>query len=78
MQSSYPLWHTFGDDGNRLDLWELHELHGGAVDGSRRGKVDDGVDITVLGDGLFGGLVDWEESLGCAPVPECVCQFGRA
>lgn len=64
-----PLWYTLSNDSNGLDLRVFHELHGGLVDGSRGGKVDDCVNITVLGDGLVCGLVDREESLGGTPVP---------
>jgi hypothetical protein len=64
-----PLGDTLSDDGNGLDLRELHELHGGLVDGTGRGEVDNGVDVGVLGHGVGSGLVDREESLGGAPVP---------
>lgn len=67
--TSAPLRDTLGDDGNGLDLRELHELHGGLVDGTGRGEVDDGVDVGVLGHGVGSGLVDREEGLGGAPVP---------
>jgi len=63
-----PLRDTLSNDGNGLDLRELHELHGGLVDGTGRGEVDNGVDIGVLGHGVGSGLVDREESLGGAPV----------
>ena len=63
-----PLRNTLSDDGNRLDLGELHELHGGLVNGTGRSEVDDGVDVGVLGHGVGSGLVDREESLGGAPV----------
>ena len=63
------LGNALGNDGNALDLWELHELHGGLEDGARRGKVDDGVDIGVLGDGLVDGLVDGQQGFAGAPVP---------
>lgn len=65
---TYALWHTLGDDGNGADLGELHELHGGAVDGAGRGKVDDGVDVGVLGHGLLDVLVDGEQGLAGSPV----------
>ena len=64
-----PLGDTLSDDSNRLDLGELHELHGGLVNGTGRSEVDDGVDIGVLGHGVGSGLVDREEGLGGAPVP---------
>ena len=64
-----PLGDTLSDDGNRLDLGELHELHGGLVNGTGRSEVDDGVDVGVLGHGVGSGLVDREEGLGGAPVP---------
>jgi len=68
MQIAYPLWHTLGDDGNRLDLRELHELHGGLVDGTGRSKVDNSVDLRVLGNGLLDVLVYWKEGLAGSPV----------
>lgn len=64
-----PLGDTLSNDGNGLDLREFHELHGGLVDGTGRGEVDDGVDVGVLGHGVGSGLVDREESLGGSPVP---------
>lgn len=64
-----PLRNTLSNDGNGLDLGELHELHGGLVDGTGRGEVDDGVDVGVLGHGVGSGLVDREEGLSGAPVP---------
>lgn len=66
---THSLGDTLCDDGNALDLGVLHQLHGGAVDGSRRGEVDDGVDIRVLGHGLANVLVDGQEGLAGAPVP---------
>lgn len=70
---THPLGDTLSNNGNGLDLGELHELHGGLVDGSGRGKVDDGVDVSVLAHGLLCGLVDREKSLAGAPVPaQCV------
>ena len=63
-----PLRDTLSDDGNGLDLRELHELHGGLENGTGRGEVDDSVDVGVLGHGVGSGLVDREESLGGAPV----------
>ena len=46
----------------------LHQLHGRAVDGTGRGKVDDGVDIGVFSHGLGDILVDRKEGLAGAPV----------
>ena len=66
--STYSLGHALSDDGDGLDLGELHELHGGAVDAAGRGEVDDGVDIAVLGHGLLDGLVDGQQGLAGAPV----------
>lgn len=65
-----PLGDTLSNDGNGLDLRELHELHGGLVDGTGRGEVDNGVDVGVLGHGVGSGLVDREEGLSGAPVPD--------
>jgi hypothetical protein len=67
-----PLRDTLSDDGNRLDLGELHELHGGLVNGTGRSEVDNGVNVGVLGHGVGSGLVDREEGLGGAPVPGCL------
>lgn len=67
-EETYAFWNTFSNDGNRLDLRELHELHGRGVDTSRRGKVDDSVDFWVLCHCFFGGLVDWQKSLAGSPV----------
>lgn len=53
-----PFRDALRDDGNGLDLGILHELHGGSVDTSGGGEVDDGVDLGVLGYGLVDGLVD--------------------
>jgi hypothetical protein len=61
---------TLSDDGNRLDLRELHELHCGLENGTGRSKVDDSVDVGVLCHGVGSGLVDREEGLSGAPVPE--------
>lgn len=68
MLIAYPLWHTLGDDGNSLELGVLHQLHGGAVDTSGRGEVDNHVNVGVLGGGLVNLLVDRQESLAGAPV----------
>ena len=46
----------------------FHQLHGGAVDGTRGSKVDDGVNVWVLGHGLGDILVDGKEGLAGAPV----------
>lgn len=76
-EGTHPLRHTLCDNGNGLDLGVLHELHGRRVDGPRRGKVDDRVDVRVLGDGLFRRLVDGEQSLAGAPVPAGVSVVWR-
>jgi len=68
-ETTYTLGNTLGNDGNRLDLGELEELHCRLVYGSRRGEVDDGVDICVLGNGLADVLVDGQQSLAGSPVP---------
>jgi len=65
---AYPFRNALGDDGDTLDLGELHELHGGAVDGAGRGEVDDGVDLGVLLHGLLDRLVNGKEGLGGSPV----------
>jgi hypothetical protein len=65
---THSLWNTLSNDGNGLDLWVVHELHGGAVNTTGRSKVDDGVDIGVLLHGLANILVDWEEGLAGTPV----------
>lgn len=67
---THPLGNTLGDNGNGLDLGAFHQLHGRGVDGAGRGEVDDGVNIGVLRHGLGNVLVDGEESLAGAPVPE--------
>lgn len=66
--STYTLGDTLSNDSNRADLRAVHELHGGAVDGAGGGKVDDGVDVGVLGHGLLDVLVDGEEGLAGTPV----------
>lgn len=66
---SYPLRNTLCNDGNGFDLGALHQFHGGTVDGTRGGKVDDGVDVGVFGHGLGNVLVDGEKGLAGAPVP---------
>lgn len=65
---AYPLWHTLSNDGDRLDLGVLHELHRRAVDTSGRGEVDNNIDVRVLGHGLGDLLVDRQESLAGSPV----------
>jgi hypothetical protein len=67
--ATHALGNTLGNDGNALDLRELEELHRGRVYGTRRGEVDDGVDIGVLANGLVYGLVDGQQSLAGSPVP---------
>ena len=71
---SYPLRNTLCNDGNRPDLGALHQLHGGAVDGTRGGEVDDGVDVRVFGHGFGDILVDGEEGLAGAPIPVMVLE----
>jgi hypothetical protein len=66
---AYPLRDTFCDDGNGLDLGVFHQFHGGAVDRSRRGKVDDRVHVGMLRHGLAHILVYREKSLARTPVP---------
>lgn len=56
----YSFGDTLGDDGNRLDLGVLHQFHGGAVYTSGRGKVDNGIDVWMFGNGLPDGLIDGE------------------
>ena len=46
----------------------LQALEGTRVDGSRAGKVDDDIDIRVLGHGLLQAGVDGEEGLLGTPV----------
>ena len=65
---TYSLGDTLSNDGNGPDLRVLHELHGALVDGTRRSKVDNSVDVVVLANGLLGALVDGEKSLAGAPV----------
>lgn len=65
---TYSLGDTLCDDGNGLDLRALHQFHGGAVDTSRRGKVDYDIDVGVLGNGLVNLLVDGQQGLAGAPV----------
>lgn len=76
---TYSLGDTLSNDGNGTDLGALHQLHGGAVDGTGRGEVDNGVNVRVLGHGLGDVLVDGEESLAGTPVPiiVSVSQFKR-
>jgi hypothetical protein len=66
---TYPLGDTLGDNGDGLNLRVLHQLHGGAVDGTGGGKVHNGVNVWVLGHGLGDILVDRKESLTGTPVP---------
>lgn len=68
MGLAYSLWDTLGDNGNRPNLGVLHELHGGLVHTARRSKVDNGIDVSVLGHGLVYALVDWEKGLAGSPV----------
>lgn len=66
--TTYTLGDTLSNDSNGADLGELHQLHGGLVDGTGRGEVDDGVDVGVLGESLLGVLVDRQEGLAGTPV----------
>ena len=59
---------TLGDDGDGADLGAVHQLHGGGVDGTGGGEVDDSVNVGVLGHGLLDILVDGKEGLAGAPV----------
>jgi hypothetical protein len=68
-RGTHALGNTLGDDGDALDLRELEELHCGCVYRTRRGEVDDSVDIGVLANGLVYGLVDGQQSLAGSPVP---------
>lgn len=65
---TYSLGNTLCNDGNGLDLRELHQFHGGAVDTSGGSKVDHDIDVGVLGNGLVDLLVDGQQSLAGAPV----------
>jgi len=67
---TYSFGNTFSNNGYATDLRILHEFHGRAVDGSRRSKIDNGVDFAVLGNGLVYGLVHGKKSLRCSPVPD--------
>ena len=69
--SGPPLRNTLGDDGNRLDLRELHELHGRAVHAAGGCEVHNSVHIAVLGHCLFDALVDREQGFARPPVPVC-------
>lgn len=72
--AAYALGDTLSNNGNALDLGEFHQLHGGLVDGTRRGKVDDCVNVAVLANGLFDGLVHRQQRLAGSPVPDDYCQ----
>lgn len=65
---TYALGNTLSNNSNGLDLRVLHQLHGGAVDTAGRGKVDNDVNIGVLGNSLGNLLVDGQEGLASAPV----------
>lgn len=67
-KKTYPLRNTLSNNSNGLDLGALHQLHGGGVDGPRGRKVDDSVNIWVLGHGLGGILVDGQKRLTGTPV----------
>lgn len=69
VSKTYSLGNTLGDDGDGLDLGVVHQLHGGAVDGTGGGEVHNGVNVRVLGHGLGHILVDRKESLASTPVP---------
>ena len=62
------LRNTLSDESNGLDLLMLQALKSTRVDGSRAGKVDDDIDIRVLGHGLLQAGVDGEEGLLGTPV----------
>lgn len=68
MDHAYSLWDTLGDNGNRPNLRVLHELHGGLVHTARRSKVDNGIDVRVLGHRLLYALVNWQKGLAGSPV----------
>lgn len=59
---------TLSNDGDGANLGAVHQLHGGAVDGTGGGEVDDSVNVGVLGHGLLNVLVDGEEGLAGTPV----------
>lgn len=65
---TYSFRNTLSNDSNRLNLLEFHDLQGGAVDTSRRGKVDNSIDVGVLGHGFGHVLVDRQQSLAGSPV----------
>ena len=65
---THSFGNTFSNDGNGLDLRVLHELDGGAVDTSGGSKVDNGVNVRVLGHGLVDLLVDGQQGLAGSPV----------
>lgn len=65
---TYALRDTLSNNSNGLDLRVLHQLHGGAVDTAGRGKVDNDVNIGMLGNGLLNLLIDGQEGLAGAPV----------
>lgn len=72
---AYSLWYTLGDDGDGADLLKVHQLHCGAVDGTRRGKVDYDIDVGVLLHGLLDALVYWKKGFRCSPVPKARNQY---
>ena len=65
---TYSLRDAFSDDGNGPDLGILHQFHSRGIDRSGGSEVNDGVNISVLSDGLTDILVDWQQSLARAPV----------
>jgi hypothetical protein len=75
---TYTLGDTLSNDGNALDLGELHQFHGGLEDGTRRGEVDNGINVAVLAHGLLYRLVNGQQSLAGSPVPasrqSCDCR----
>jgi hypothetical protein len=66
--TSVALGHTLSNQGKSLDLGELEALKSARVHTTRAGKVDNNVDIGVLGDGLLERGVDGQEGLFGSPV----------
>eukprot|EP00123_Amoebidium_parasiticum_P009668 comp19635_c0_seq1/m.23182 comp19635_c0_seq1/g.23182 ORF comp19635_c0_seq1/g.23182 comp19635_c0_seq1/m.23182 type:complete len:487 (+) comp19635_c0_seq1:1309-2769(+) len=59
---------TLGNDGNHLDLGELHGLNGGVVGRAEGGKVDHHIDLGILLQGRADVGVDGDQHLLGAPV----------